>query len=135
MINVCLENSDECKSFETIDKAINFLKNLKEFKVGDIVKVINTGKYYSHVTKEKLSEIYYKLNYDTLESLKIIYDINKNGMGYAQGVKEINRIYFKIVCVFDEDRKLLITPVRDSLIYHGYYIIDKEGVEKKCQEI
>lgn len=134
MINVCLENRNKCESFETIDKAINFLKNLKEFKVGDIVKVINTGKYYSNVTKEKLNEIYIKLKYDTPESLKIIYDINKNGMGYAQGVKEINRIYFKIVCVFDEDRKLLITPVRDSLIYQGYYIIDKEGVEK-CQEI
>lgn len=134
MINVCLENRNKCESFETIDKAINFLKNLKEFKVGDIVKVINTGKYYSNVTKEKLNEIYIKLKYDTPESLKIIYDINRDGMGYAQGVKEINRIYFKIVCVFDEDRKLLITPVRDSLIYQGYYIIDKEGVEK-CQEI
>lgn len=130
MINVCLENSDECESFETVDKAISFLEGLKEVKVGDIVKVIDTGKYYSNVEKEKLSEIYHKLNFDIPESLKIIFDINKDGLGYMQGITEIKLVDFKVICEFDEHRKLLIAPLRPSSIYNGYYIIGVNGVKK-----
>lgn len=134
MINVCLENSDECESFETINECINFLENLKEVNVGDKVKVIDTGCCYSNLSNNDLNDLYDKISSDHNTTLRIIFDIDKKCLGYTKGVLKITDTIFQVVAKFSHNSKLIIKPLNDFFKYDGYYIIGTEGVEK-CQEI
>lgn len=130
-INICLDNED-CESFENFEKAIDYLKRKdresKKINVGDFVKVIDTGCCYDNLSTDSLEELYYNLNYSTPRTLEIIFNINKECLGYRNGIIK-RKEPFKVIAIFEGGRKFLLKPT-DFIQYQGYYIIGKDGVEK-----
>lgn len=131
-INICLDTEDTCESFENYEKAIEYLKKKdiesKKIKVGDFVKVVDTGYCYDNLSKDSLEDLYYTLNYSTPKSLEIIFNINKDCLGYLNGIKQRKEL-FEVIAIFENGNKMLLKPT-DIIMYSGYYIIGKGGVEK-----
>ncbi len=143
-ICVCISGHySECKEFNSLEDVIEWakeeIKKNAPLKIGDIVRVIDTGKCCSNLSKESYYNLYLDSPYDVGECLKMASQINHDGLGYLDDIKELPNDKFEVVALFKDTKYyieyVLIKPLNnyiyhDNVMYHGYYIIAKDGVEK-----
>ena len=138
--NICVCTNTYSKEFDTFEELLKWtekeiekeIEKESEIKVGNIVKVIDTGKVYTTLSEESFYNLYLNSVYDIGEILKIVSKLNHEGLGYIEGIYEINDSDFKVLAIFSDKsgsvEYVLLEP-SNKIKYDGYYILSKKGVK------
>lgn len=122
------------KEFNSLEDLVEWcqdeIKKNAPLKIGDKVRVIDTGKCYSNISKETYYNFYLNSPYDVGECLEIASEINHNCLGYLEGIKELPDDEFEVVALFKNTIDYVLLKPINKIKYHGYYIIAKDGVKK-----